>query len=166
MNTLSSLLAFLGNTLGANPNTLTTTSKTIVGAINEVDADASTLMARAYIEDKGTYTHTDGGAHVTWEYRKWSDGTAECWGEWGSASFAPNTTIGSFFGRVLGAYNFPPQLFIEPPHGFFNLHGWGNGYYFGQFRRPTKDEFYLEVFNSVNASAEGIGSLYAIGKWK
>lgn len=37
MNTISSLLKFLGNTLGANPKTtLTTTSKTLVGAINEV----------------------------------------------------------------------------------------------------------------------------------
>ena len=38
MNTLSSLLNWIGNTIGANPNTLTTTHKTIVGAINEVDA--------------------------------------------------------------------------------------------------------------------------------
>ena len=34
MNTLSSLLNFLGNTLGANPSTLKTTSKTLVGGIN------------------------------------------------------------------------------------------------------------------------------------
>lgn len=39
MNTLSSLLNFLGNTLGANPNTLATDSKTIVGAINELHGD-------------------------------------------------------------------------------------------------------------------------------
>lgn len=38
MNTLSSLLNWIGNTIGANPSTLTTTSKTVVGAINEVNA--------------------------------------------------------------------------------------------------------------------------------
>lgn len=38
MNTLSSLLNWIGNTIGANPNTLSTASKTIVGAINEVKA--------------------------------------------------------------------------------------------------------------------------------
>lgn len=43
MNTLSSLLNFLGNTLGANPNTLTTTSKTLVGSINEVNAKNGTI---------------------------------------------------------------------------------------------------------------------------
>lgn len=34
MNTLSSMLKFLGETLGANPNTLKTTDKTLVGGIN------------------------------------------------------------------------------------------------------------------------------------
>lgn len=36
MNTLSSLLKFLGNVLGNNPNNLETENKTLVGAINEV----------------------------------------------------------------------------------------------------------------------------------
>ena len=36
MNTLSSLLKFIANTIGANPTTLKTTSKTLVGAINEM----------------------------------------------------------------------------------------------------------------------------------
>lgn len=43
MNTLSSLLNWIGNTIGANPNTLTTTSKKIVGAINELDADINAV---------------------------------------------------------------------------------------------------------------------------
>lgn len=34
MNTLNSILKFLGETLGANPNTLKTTDKTLVGGIN------------------------------------------------------------------------------------------------------------------------------------
>jgi hypothetical protein len=38
MNTLSSLLYFIGTTIGANPNSLTTSSKTFVGAINEVNS--------------------------------------------------------------------------------------------------------------------------------
>lgn len=43
MNTLSSLLEWVGNTIGANPNTLTTSSKTIVGSINEVNAKGGTI---------------------------------------------------------------------------------------------------------------------------
>lgn len=41
MNIISSLLNWIGNTIGANPNTLTTTSKTLVGAINENASDIS-----------------------------------------------------------------------------------------------------------------------------
>lgn len=43
MNTLSSLLNWIGNTIGANPSTLTTTSKTVVGAINEVNAKGGAI---------------------------------------------------------------------------------------------------------------------------
>lgn len=43
MNTLSSLLNWIGNTIGANPNTLTTASKKIIGAINEVDSKVDTV---------------------------------------------------------------------------------------------------------------------------
>lgn len=35
MNTLSSLLNWIGETIGANPNTLPTSSKTLVGALTE-----------------------------------------------------------------------------------------------------------------------------------
>ena len=41
MNTISSLFNWIGNLIGANPSTLTTTSKTLIGAINEVDGDVS-----------------------------------------------------------------------------------------------------------------------------
>ena len=48
MNTLSSLLNWIGETIGSNPNTLVTTSKKIVGAINEaVGASPSTLVTTA-----------------------------------------------------------------------------------------------------------------------
>jgi hypothetical protein len=37
MNIISSLLKWIGDTIGANPSTLATTSKTLVGAINELE---------------------------------------------------------------------------------------------------------------------------------
>ena len=47
MNTLSSLLKWIGNTIGANPNTLTTSAKTLVGAINEVRSTAQSAATTA-----------------------------------------------------------------------------------------------------------------------
>lgn len=63
MNTLSSLLNWIGNTIGANPNTLTTTSKKIVGAINEVDGKADTALSRQSITVTAASTTT--GAFVS-----------------------------------------------------------------------------------------------------
>lgn len=49
MNVLSSILYFIGTTIGANPSSLTTTSKTFVGAINEVAASVTTEHNRIHI---------------------------------------------------------------------------------------------------------------------
>ena len=58
MNTLSSLLNWIGNTIGANPNTLTTTSKKIVGAINEVDGKVDASLERTPITVTAASTTT------------------------------------------------------------------------------------------------------------
>lgn len=103
----------------------------------------------------------------TWTYRKWSDGTAECWGEWHSGSFAPSTAVGGFYGRVPSdKVLFPSGLFISTPNAFFSLYSWGTGYYWGTVRNTTKDGFFLMLFRNDNASSEGSGHVYAIGAWK
>lgn len=73
MNTISSLLKFLGNTLGANPTTtLTTTSKTLVGAINEVASASDTVLTH------GQEQVTEGGTGY-WRWREWKSGKVEMW---------------------------------------------------------------------------------------
>ena len=56
MNTLSSLLNWIGETIGANPNTLATASKTIVGSINEVKANALTNASVSETGESGKLT--------------------------------------------------------------------------------------------------------------
>lgn len=93
MNTLSSLLNFIGGVIGANPNTLATTSKTLVGAINEVRTTASnaasdvSTMQGAVTTLQGNVTTLQGHDYITeqgtasgWTYRKWNSGTMEMWG--------------------------------------------------------------------------------------
>ena len=60
MNTLSSLLNWIGTTIGANPSTLTTTSKTIVGSINEVAASVTTEHNRIHISTSNPAGGNDG----------------------------------------------------------------------------------------------------------
>jgi hypothetical protein len=109
MNTLSSLLNWIGQTIGANPNTLATASKTIVGAINEVKANAvpaSSLtetgeankvpkitsenllkVQKLSIDNSEVkdFVITQGQKQVTsegtgyWRWREWKSGKVEMW---------------------------------------------------------------------------------------
>lgn len=65
MNTLSSMLKFLGETLGANPNTLTTTNKTLVAAINEVRSMVYPVGSYLWTSDAGFDPNVTFGG--TWE---------------------------------------------------------------------------------------------------
>lgn len=65
MNTLSSMLKFLGETLGANPNTLTTTNKTLVAAINEVRSMVYPVGSYLWTSDAGFDPNITFGG--TWE---------------------------------------------------------------------------------------------------
>lgn len=83
MNTISSLFNFIGNLIGANPNTLTTTSKTLVGAINEVKA-----MHADYIET----TSSSGN----WKWQKYHSGRVEAVFK-GSISYTATTASGDLW---------------------------------------------------------------------
>lgn len=62
-----------------------------------------------------------GGIHIVetgisgiWTWRKWSDGTSECWGSY-SANFWINSAYGSVYMSSSVSLNFPSSLFISPP---------------------------------------------------
>ena len=108
------------------------------------------------------------GTSGIWTYRKWNSGIAECWGEWASGSFAPDGSTGGWYRRIVtpSDQTFPTDLFIEAPKAFFDLTYWGNGYYWGTIRTLTASTFQLQLFRNDNASSQGRGNIYAIGKWK
>lgn len=109
---------------------------------------------------------TDEGIRGNWFYRKWNNGTAECWWQWSSGTFAPNTSAGGFYVRVLGPFNFPTNFFTSTPCAFFNLSYWGTGAFWGQARNVTSSSLNLLLMRNDNAASEGIGFVYAIGRWK
>lgn len=49
-----------------------------------------------------------------WNYRKWSDGTAECWGRFAVLAVAEAQWT-TYYTANFGAFNYPPNLFIEEP---------------------------------------------------
>lgn len=131
--------------------------------VQSVNGQTGNVEIADYIVEQGTATPDSYG---TWTYRKWNSGVAECWRDFSSNSFAPATAVGGFYGRVLGTYYFPTDLFIEAPKGFFNLSSWGTGYFWGQMRATSATTYQLTMWRNDNASSTGSGSIHAIGKWK
>lgn len=155
MNTISSLLKFLGNTLGANPTTtLTTTSKTLVGAINEVDADISAIAD--YVVEQGT----SGDA----SYRKWNSGILECW-IYTTKNVAINTAMNNIY---IGTWYWTfPVAFIDLPTVICSQFKWGTSASWGGVVGVSTTRASLEGYD-VYSRASGSTSIsaYAIGKWK
>lgn len=104
------------------------------------------------------------GSTSTFRYRKWSDGTAECWGKIGIAS----TSNGLYSG------NFPGGLFVDAP--IVSVTNW-----FGQTSDANRNARNCIVTDGSNASQLNVyfrkadGSVYsgyfgitvhAIGRWE
>lgn len=117
-----------------------------------------------YIVEEDTATPDSYG---TWTYRKWKSGVAECWRPLSSGSFAPVSSVGGFYGRVLGTYLFPTDLFVTRPYSVFvNIDSWGTGYFWGQARSVTQASYQVTLWRNDNASSAMTGGVYAIGFWK
>lgn len=111
----------------------------------------------------------ESGTSGDWAYRKWSDGTAECWKTWVSAPFSPATSVGGFYGRVIpaiGTFSLPSGLFVTAPIMSVNLTEWGSGYFWGNARAVTPTSFKMTLIRNDNASSDGVAKIYAIGAWK
>lgn len=111
------------------------------------------------------------GTSGIWTYRKWSDGTAECWGKkatysaygvWVSPIYYTTTYAGN--------QNYPNGLFVDVPictvSGVSNAAG---DYWVGHTGiAATKDytpNCYVLSAGTHNAETYTL-SYYAIGKWK
>ena len=108
----------------------------------------------------------ESGTSGSWTYRKWSDGTAECWRTFTSGAFSPTTSVGGFYGRALTGNAFPTGLFISVPVVSYNCDSWGNGFFWGNIYALTKDSFSVLILRNDNASSAYQASVYAVGKWQ
>ena len=67
----------------------------------------------------GSATITESGTSGIWSYRKWSDGTAECWGNKTFTIDFSTTTWGGMYtsGAISGSnITFPTSLFVDTPN--------------------------------------------------
>ena len=56
----------------------------------------------------------ESGTDGIWNYRKWSDGTAECWGK-KTVSVTTSTSWGGYYVGTIGDIDYPTNLFISAP---------------------------------------------------
>ena len=102
------------------------------------------------------------GTSGNWTYRKWSNGTAECWG-----LFTLTATLTAFAGVYRGLaqeISYPSGLFPkDAPITSVTL---GRGNWTG-FSSNLNTKFKAYIFDITAASNyQTTASVYAIGKWK
>ena len=103
--------------------------------------------------------------NMHWAYRKWSDGTAECWG-YGPTILA-NCTTGygySYYASAQTNQNFPSGLFKEVPRIIVTPIS-ADGVYMG-VSALTKDSFAYYPYCNKNGSHYVRWDCHAIGRWK
>lgn len=124
-------------------------------------ADVKTLIGKILNTPVVVETGTSG----IWTYRKWSDGTAECWGT-NTVNLNINNSYGGICFGNLGTINLPAGLFLEAPtmNISTNLRGGVGG---ATAREITNTSFALYLWNGVAYNATNISyHTHAIGKWK
>ena len=112
----------------------------------------------------------ESGTDGVWTYRKWSDGTAECWGQvtksgtwraWGSSTLYELT-------QTTYTHDYPSGLFSETPVCIATFEGNGTGGMIEAYGGGSKDHTVGLVIVRTSAPSVKTGfkvNIYARGKW-
>lgn len=103
------------------------------------------------------------GATNDWIYRKWSDGTAECWKKI-SLSSGSFTATGNVYYRSASGYSFPSNLFNAAPAVEVNADMGNVGS--ASALNITSSSFSIYTLSAVSTARTVSFSVYAIGTWK
>lgn len=131
----------------------TVTKEDLKNILNEVLPST----AVDYIVEQGT----DGD----WIYRKWNSGVAECWAGYSIGSFAPTSSFGGVYYRILDKA-FPSGLFNDTPSYAEVDTYWDTGNSWGSARALSNETIQYSVFKNSNSSATAQMRIHAIGTWK
>lgn len=108
------------------------------------------------------------GTSGIWEYRKWSDGVAECWGYTTSKSYAMTRSFGNLYYADIDRVYYPAGLFAEPPVpiGVRGSLGGGTGLVTLIVNGTNKDSFggYAQSASSLTTAVSF--AIHVKGRWK
>lgn len=105
-------------------------------------------------------TIVEQGTSGIWTYRKWSDGTAECWGR------ASKTLSGNSVETA--TYVNYPFAFTAPPFAIVSTSAGGANNYLVRQLSDGSDASRLRLFfaNTYSGQTTIYAHIYAIGRWK
>lgn len=104
------------------------------------------------------------GTDGIWNYRKWSDGTSECWGIW-AGDLTHYATVGSFYGFSTTVY-FPSGLFNARPTVCYNSQV-ANGFSLtGATLSVTASSMGLYALGQVGNTQTCTFDIQVKGRWK
>ena len=113
------------------------------------------------------------GTSGIWTYRKWSDGTSECWGKSAvNSAFTVWSAPIYYTSTYIARQNFPSGLFIETPKLVATLgsssgnDGWIANDSTNFTNANSSGRFYMLRVGAPTTSATYEVNLYAIGKWR
>lgn len=114
---------------------------------------------------------TEQGTSGIWQYRKWSSGVAECWGEYTDEDVSVTTEWGQIYDSesMYGYYNYPSGLFVAAPVEQVTARAvGGNGIWLETFLDATAER--TGKWQYARAT-QGSGitvrvTMYSIGRWK
>ena len=106
----------------------------------------------------------ESGTDGIWTWRKWADGTAECWGVTAFENYACTTAYGSLYYAPLKSFNFPSGLFTARPELNLTPHC-ANGCVVG-INSLAAGYFSFYAYSPRNATQNISFNVYALGKWK
>lgn len=113
-----------------------------------------------YVVEQGTET-TSG---ITWTYRKWNNGTAECWGIW-EGNLTHYYTGNGLYGYSLSPCTFPTSLFTGVPT--VNADGRiGNGFYVGTSIDASASSANIVAMGTASGTNACKFHISAKGVWK
>lgn len=116
------------------------------------------LLSVDHIVEQGTSAQ----AGITWTYRKWNSGKAECWGTYtfSSATFA---STGNVYYRAITGIPYPTGLFNATPNVIVSVRMGNVG---GSTVDPSSSSFNVGILSSVSTARSGDIYAHCIGTWK
>lgn len=115
---------------------------------------------RELFESIAAHIVVEQGTSGGWTYRKYADGTAECWG--GVSASTTLATVGSYYHRGTLTFSFPSGLFNTSP--VLNVLC-QQGFWCG-INSVSKSSATLYAFDVVNGTTNLGLHVHAIGRWK